>query len=84
MLTVKDLEKRPELILISDSQDIRSIVEHCVKAEKVEETINGIGCLFVEIIDGDYGDIYICEYSTAWNNAPVMDFDQWFETGRIK
>ena len=56
---VKDLETRKDLILITDSQEIKSTLE----SVGLLKYMDYCGCLFVEVGEGDYEDIYLCEYS---------------------
>jgi hypothetical protein len=65
-MTVKDLEKREELQLITDSQEIREICKSIGKKGYI-----GSGCLFVEIHDGEYYDIYACEHSVPYLHYEV-------------
>lgn len=41
--------------LVQDSQDVHATLESCGLLNYESET----GCLFVEVLDGDYGDIYM-------------------------
>jgi hypothetical protein len=50
--TVEELD--PDLTLIVDSQDIQAV------AESIGKDLSDFGCLFVEILDGDYGSIFGC------------------------
>ncbi len=45
--------------LVQDSQDIHATLESTGLLNYESET----GCLFVEVLDGDYGDIYMCTRS---------------------
>jgi hypothetical protein len=65
---VSDLDSDPELILLSDSQDIQSIKEYLGCPEWFD-----YGCLFVKVGDGDYTEIYGCE-----NNIPYLH--EWVDT----
>ena len=66
---VNEIDERPEFSLISDSQDIEAILEYLGCSELKDQ----IGCMFVEIDNGDYGEIYYCEYSVPWLNARIYD-----------
>lgn len=57
-LTVKDLESREDLMLITDSQDRKALEDHFGNPEWMD-----YGCYFVEVVEGDYGDVYGCESS---------------------
>jgi len=63
-MTVKDIQGRADLELISNSQDIENIC--------VDIGVNPLsfGCLFVEIIDGELGDVYGC-----YSNIPYLHYD---------
>ncbi len=49
--------------LVQDSQDIHATLESCGLLTYESET----GCLFAEVLDGDYGSVYICT-----RYAPVL------------
>lgn len=62
-VTVKHLdEKHADLILVSDSQEIKAT------AEAVGFDAADYGCLFVEVGDGDYNEIWGCFESVPWLN----------------
>jgi hypothetical protein len=65
-MTVKDLEKREELELITNSQDIESICKMIGRKRNIN-----YGCLFVEVLSGEYGDIYACEHSVPYLHYEV-------------
>lgn len=46
----------PEFTLVQDSQDVRATLESVGRLDALDET----GCLFVEVLDGDYGRVYQC------------------------
>ena len=58
----------PDLMLITDSQDINAVKEYLGSPEWFD-----YGCLFVKIIDGDYAEIYGCE-----SNVPYLHY--WVDT----
>jgi hypothetical protein len=62
---VADLDKRDDLMLITNSQDINAVKEHFGNPKGWSD----YGCLFVEIVDGDYGDIFGCE-----SDIPYMSY----------
>lgn len=54
-LRVADLEC-PRFSLVQDSQDIVAVLESIGYTGD-----DNIGCLFVEVLDGDYGSVYAVE-----------------------
>jgi hypothetical protein len=71
-LTVSDMGD--EFTLISDSQEIEHILNNLGWTGDEHEQSDGTcewGCLFVEILDGDYGRIYGCHYSVPYNHLTV-------------
>ena len=62
-MTVSQLDS--SFTLVTDSQDIAAIAEY------LGMDLSDYGCLFVQVADGDYGEIYGCEYSTPWLDATV-------------
>lgn len=79
-MIVEDIQDREELHLISDSQDIEAIVEYMFSTKEIEEKdlYSEIGCIFAEVIDGDYGEVLFSPYSTAWLTAPLYDLRTYF------
>jgi len=77
-LIVEDIQDREELVLISDSQDVEAIVKYLLPSAKVEDALSEIGCIFAEVVDGDYGDVLFSPYSTAWLTAPLYDLRTYF------
>ncbi len=67
---VRDLTD-PNLILITDSQDIEEVKKYLGSPEWFD-----YGCLFVSIKDGEYDQIYGCENSVPYS-------DQWVDTIRV-
>jgi hypothetical protein len=63
-MKVKDLQERKELELITNSQDIESI------AVMIGVNPLSFGCLFVELIDGEFGDVYGC-----YSNIPYLHYE---------
>ena len=51
-MTVKNLEKKPDLVFVNDLQDVNFIKEYIGK-KAVE-----FDSFFVNILDGDYSEIY--------------------------
>jgi hypothetical protein len=62
---VEDLQNNLSFDLIQNSQDIKHILE------SIGIIDNGnYGCLFVEVLDGEYGEIYGCS-----SNIPYLHYD---------
>jgi hypothetical protein len=57
-MLVKDIPERFELV--TDSQDIDAIAEN----EGID--LDDYGCLFVEILEGEYGQVYGCSGSIPY------------------
>ncbi len=64
--TVQDLDD--SFILVSDSQDISAILDSIGVYDFERQYV---GCLFVEISDGDYSRVYSCERAIPYNDALV-------------
>jgi Domain of unknown function (DUF6839) len=62
---VKDLGEQFQLI--QDSQDIHATLESIGKLEEFDFT----GCLFAEVRDGDYGNVYLCPTFIPYLESPV-------------
>jgi hypothetical protein len=60
----------PDLMLLTDSQDINSVKEHIGSPEWFD-----YGCLFVKVEDGDYSEIYGCDRSVPYLNEWVDTID---------
>ena len=69
--TVQNLNKRKDLILVTDSQDVKAIKDHLGHHEDVED-FDGF---FVKIEDGDYSEIYGFEGSVPWLGKSVYNID---------
>lgn len=67
--TVADLQKRNDLTLVCDSQDVEPIINHFPKED--HEWLKEYGCFFVEVTDGDYGDIFGCDTYSAYLSSSV-------------
>lgn len=63
--TVADIPEH--FTLLQDSQDIHATLESCGLLTYESET----GCLFAEVLDGDYGSIYMCTRAVPWLAARV-------------
>jgi hypothetical protein len=48
--------------LVSDSQDIIATLDSIGQGQEFCE----VGCLFVEVLDDDYGQVYYCEQSVPY------------------
>jgi hypothetical protein len=57
---VSDMDERFQLV--TNSQDIAATLESIGQGQEFCE----VGCLFVEVLDGDYGDVYYCEQSVPY------------------
>jgi hypothetical protein len=69
--TIADLDTRRDLMLVSDSQDIRAVKEHLGNPKWFE-----YGCLFVKVGEGDYEEIWGCE-STVPRLHYLVDEIEW-------
>ena len=69
---VCDLEDNPDLTLITDSQDIESVKDYLGNPEWFD-----YGCLFVNVQDGDYAEIYGCE-------SNISHLHYWVDTVTIE
>lgn len=56
-----------EYTLVQNSQDITACLEDIGRLDIQDD----VGCLFVEILDGEYGSAYYCEGSVPWLNKNV-------------
>ncbi len=63
LMRVRDIPQ--DLMLISDSQDIAATLETIGQSNQ----FNDIGCMFVEVLDGDYGSVYGAERSIPYLDA---------------
>lgn len=77
-MIVEDIQNRPEFVLISDSQDVRAVIEYLIPTDKVEDTISEVGCIFAEIRDGDYGEVLFSPYSVPYLGAPLYNLVNYF------
>lgn len=64
--TVQDINDNDSFALVSNSQDIKAVLEYIGKDDLIDE----VGCLFVEMLDGDYGDVYYCK-----SNIPYLSYN---------
>jgi len=56
--TIKDIQNRDDLILVTDSQEVQSVLELINYPSKDDENAMDFSGLFVSIQDGDYAEIY--------------------------
>lgn len=72
-MIVKDIEKRGDLFLITDSQSIRAIIS---SIGYTEEKVEDLGLLFVQCttdrhgING-YGEVYYAESNVPYLETPL-------------
>jgi len=64
---VDDLDSRPELMFLSDSQQVQAIKHHIGNPEWASEYES----FFVSAKDGDYDEIYGIEYTVPYSSRPV-------------
>jgi len=62
-----DLDSRPELMLITDSQDVQAIKEYLGSGEWLDD----YDSFMVEVLDGDYGDIFGFSGIIPYSSYPV-------------
>jgi hypothetical protein len=65
MRLISDLQD-DKYVLITDSQDIQAVCEYLGISPKPW------GCLFVVATDGDYDEVYGCEWSVPLLTHPVL------------
>jgi hypothetical protein len=70
MMTIEDMGNH--LQLITDSQDIDAVLESLGRTDLREE----VGLLFVEVLDGEYGAVYYCEYTVPRLHYPVNQIQE--------
>ena len=63
--TVADVPE--SFVLVSNSQDIQATLEHIGQSNRTADA----GCLFVEVLDGEYGEVYLCERSIPYLGATI-------------
>jgi len=56
--TIKDIQDRDDLILVTDSQDVQSVLDHINYPPSGDEDPMDFSGLFVSIQDGDYLEIF--------------------------
>jgi len=65
IMRVSDLPEDQSFALVQDSQDVRATLESIGKLNELDD----VGCLFVEVLDGDYGSVYALERYIPTLNA---------------
>lgn len=66
-MKVKDIPER--FALVTDSQEIEAVGDH------IGTILDDFGCLFVDVIEGDYAQVYGCESSVPWIGANVYEIE---------
>jgi len=56
--TIKDIQDRDDLILVTDSQEVQSVLEHINYPPENDENAMDFSGLFVSVQDGDFVEIY--------------------------
>ena len=59
--TIKDIQDRDDLILVTDSQEVQAVLEHINYPPENDESPMDFSGFFVSIQDGDYLDIFAYE-----------------------
>lgn len=77
--TVADLEGRGDLMLLTDSQEIKAVKEYFGSRPAVRD-FDGF---FVEVADGDYGDVYGFEGIVPYNYKPVYLVTLTYQNGTL-
>jgi len=67
MMRVYDLQDRPDLVLVTDSQDIGAV------GESIGRDLSEYGCLLVAVGEGEYTEVYGIESSVPWLSAYVEE-----------
>jgi hypothetical protein len=63
-MIIADIQNNENLQLVTDSQDIAAIANY------FNVNPESFGCMFVEILDGEYGKVYGC-----YNNIPYLHYE---------
>jgi hypothetical protein len=69
---IADLENRDDLLLLTDSQDVKHILDDLNFFAQEDECLQDINGLFVSVQDGAYGEIYAFE-----GTVPFLTLDIW-------
>ena len=59
--TIKDIQERDDLILITDSQEVEAVLNHITFPSVADEITMEFSGLLVSIKDGDYLEIFAYE-----------------------
>ncbi len=69
---IADLQNRDDLVLLTDSQDVKEILDDLNFFTQGDEYLEDINGLFVSLHDGAYGEIYAFE-----GTVPYLTSDIW-------
>jgi hypothetical protein len=69
---IADLQNRDDLVLLTDSQVVKEILDDLNFFAKEDEYLDDINGLFVSVQDGAYGEIYAFKGS-----VPYLTLDVW-------
>jgi len=68
--TVADFEERKDLVLVTDECEIQWVCDSIGWAENTDEEYPT--ALWVEVLDGEYGDIYASFSSRPWSSYEIV------------
>jgi hypothetical protein len=75
---IADLQNRDDLLLLTDSQDVKEILDDLNFFAQEDECLQDINGLFVSVQDGAYGEIYAFSKSPSDEGAvPYLSLDIW-------
>ncbi len=75
---IADLQNRDDLILLTDSQDVKEILDDLIFFAQSDEYLDDINGLFVSVHDGAYGEIYAFSKSPSdEGTVPYLTLDIW-------
>jgi hypothetical protein len=69
---IADLQNRDDLVLLTNSQDVKEILDDLNFFTQGDEYLEDINGLFVSLHDGAYGEIYAFE-----GTVPYLTSDIW-------
>ena len=70
--TIKKLNTRQDLTLITDSQDVKTIKEHLAGTDQRNiKKLKDYSLFLVKVTDGEYSEIYASTHSIAWEDAHI-------------
>ena len=70
--TIKKLNTRQDLTLVSDAQDVQTIKEHLAGTDHRQlKKLKDYNLFLVKIVDGEYSEIYASTHSVAWEDAHI-------------